>query len=236
MEKRTKKLLYLIEKEFGGSQVKFAKAIERSTTQVNALVKGRKVIGDALALYIERKLGLGVGWFDKAFGEVEQVPLENTCLPTSEMRPVGVFEDNCELADGEVEIPFFTDVRLSAGHGFSADLQELPDQSIRFSIAALRSKSINPSYAICIYADGESMEPVIPDGAIVGINLQDKILRDDKLYAINHDGLLRIKILRKRPSNKVLLQSYNTSLYPDEEVELDEISIIGRVFWWSVFL
>ena len=236
MEKRTKKLLYLIEKEFGGSQVKFAKAIERSTTQVNALVKGRKVIGDALALYIERKLGLGVGWFDKAFGEVEQVPLENTCLPTSEIHPVGVFEDNCELADDEVEIPFFTDVRLSAGHGFSADLQEIPNQSIRFSIAALRSKNINPSYAICIYADGESMEPVIPDGAVVGINLQDKILRDDKLYAINHDGLLRIKILRKRPSNKVLLQSYNTSLYPDEEVELDEISIIGRVFWWSVFL
>ena len=232
MEKRTKKLLYLIEKEFGGSQVKFAKAIERSTTQVNALVKGRKVIGDALALYIERKLDLGVGWFDKAFGEV----LENKCLPPSEVHPVGVFEDNCELSDDEVEIPFFTDVRLSAGHGFSADLQDFDNQSLRFSIAALRSKNINPSYAICICADGESMEPVIPDGAIVGVNLQDKILRDDKLYAINHDGLLRIKILRKRPSNKVLLQSYNTGLYPDEEVALDEISIIGRVFWWSVFL
>lgn len=232
MEKRTKKLLYLIEKEFGGSQVKFAKAIERSTTQVNALARGRKVIGDALALYIERKLGLGVGWFDKPFEHAKSDLLEFS----SDTRTLDAFEDGSALASDEVEIPFYTDIRISAGHGFSADLQELPNQSLRFSFNALRSKNINPSYAICIYADGESMEPVIPDGAIVGINLQDKILRDDKLYAINHDGLLRIKILRKRPSNKVLLQSYNTALYPDEEVPIDEIYIIGRIFWWSVLL
>ena len=80
------------------------------------------------------------------------------------------------------------------------------------------------------------MAPIIPDGAIIGINCEDKILRDDKLYAINHDGLLKIRILRKKTSNKILLQSYNTNSYLNEEIGLKDINIIGRIFWWSVFL
>lgn len=244
MENRNKRLLYLIEKDFGGSQVNFAKAIDRSTAQVNALVKNRKHVGDALALYIERTLNLGVGWFDKSSeGEVrdedrsgDKTPLANQGTDATPMSPIEAFEDGSTLTEGEVELPFYTDISLSAGNGFSADIQDFNNRKLRFSSNTLRSKNINPAYAVCICADGDSMEPVIPDGAIVGINTEDKTLRDDKLYAINHDGLLRIKILRKRPSNKVLIQSYNTSLYPDEEVALDEISIIGRIFWWSVFI
>lgn len=45
MNNRTKRLLYLIEKDFGGSQTKFARAINRSNAQVNALVRERKPIG-----------------------------------------------------------------------------------------------------------------------------------------------------------------------------------------------
>ena len=37
MNNRTKRLLYLIERDFEGSQTKFARAINRSNTQVNAL-------------------------------------------------------------------------------------------------------------------------------------------------------------------------------------------------------
>lgn len=244
MENRTKRLLYLIEKEFEGSQVKFAKAIHRSTAQVNALVKGRRIIGDALALYIERTLNLGVGWFDKPLAQEERQGMQNHNLDSlgngsispTQLNQLEVFEDKSNTQTDEVEIPFYTDISLSAGNGFSADIQDFNNQTLRFSVSSLRSKNINPLYAVCICADGDSMEPVIPDGAIVGINTEDKIIRDDKLYAINHDGLLRIKKLRKRPSNKILIQSYNTSLYPDEEVSLEDISIIGRIFWWSVFI
>ena len=71
MNNRTKRLLYLIERVFGGSQTKFARAINRSNAQVNALVRERKPIGDALALNIERTLNLRIGWLDIPIEKIE---------------------------------------------------------------------------------------------------------------------------------------------------------------------
>jgi len=78
------------------------------------------------------------------------------------------------------------------------------------------------------------MEPVFPDGATLGINTADKVIKDGKIYAVNHGGLLRTKILQKLPDNKIRIKSYNAEAYPDEEADADEMNIIGRVFWWSV--
>lgn len=249
MNNRTLKLRYLIERDFGGSQVEFAKAIKRKPAQVNALVKGGeakggKNLGDALALYVERTLGLGVGWFDKSIENKDDPTMysqsDSKILGTKTAMPsvvlVDAFDESSGLLDGEVEVPFYVDICLSAGNGFSADIQDYNNLRLRFSSDMLRRYNVNPKHAVCISADGDSMEPVIPDGAIVGINTGDKTLRDDKLYAINHDGLLRIKILRKLPSNKILIQSYNKTLYPNEEVSIEDINIIGRIFWWSVFI
>ncbi|SCC08753.1 MULTISPECIES: S24 family peptidase [Snodgrassella] len=249
MNNRTLKLRYLIERDFGGSQVEFAKAIKRKAAQVNALVKGGeakggKNLGDALALYIERTLGLVIGWFDEPIEGDNSLSKSNETVNKALGRELGssrvgfveAFDESSDLFDWEVEVPFYTDICLSAGNGFSADIQDYNNLRLRFSADMLRRYNVNPNYAVCIAADGDSMEPVIPDGAIVGINTGDKTLRDDKLYAINHDGLLRIKTLRKLPSNKILIQSYNKALYPNEEVGMEDISIIGRIFWWSVFI
>lgn len=138
--------------------------------------------------------------------------------------------------EDEVDLPFYTDIRLSPKNGFSEDIQNFNNQKLRFSRHILSKNNINPEYAFCLEVEGNSMAPIIPDGAIIGINCEDKILRDDKLYAINHDGLLKIRILRKKTSNKILLQSYNTNSYLNEEIGLKDINIIGRIFWWSVFL
>ncbi|MEI2574187.1 S24 family peptidase, partial [Pseudomonas aeruginosa] len=86
---------------------------------------------------------------------------------------------------------------------------------------------------VCVSADGDSMEPVFPDGATLGINTADKMIKDGKIYAINHSGLLRTKILQKLPDNQVRIKSYNPE-YKDETASLDSLTVIGRVFWWSV--
>lgn len=244
MDNRTKRLLYLIERDFGGSQTKFAQAINRSNAQVNALVKERKPIGDALALNIERTLELGIGWFDIPITKIndQETQIKNAGDSNNIdniQSSIGLIESadaTIPLNKNEVELPFYTDIRLKANNGFAEDIQNYNNQKLRFSRLALSKNNINPSYAICILADGNSMEPAIPNGATVGINCEDKILRDDMLYAINHNGLLKIRILRKKSSSSVLLQSYNTNAYPDEEVNLEDISIIGRIFWWSAFI
>lgn len=244
MDNRTKRLLYLIERDFGGSQTKFARAINRSNAQVNALVRERKPIGDALALNIEKTLNLSIGWFDIPIGNIQDQETQITnAADSSSMNnsqsSIGLIESANEtipLDRNEVELPFYTDIRLSANNGFAEDIKNYNNQKLRFSRHSLSKNNINPAHAVCILADGNSMKPAILDGAIVGINCEDKIIRDDKLYAISHDGLLKIRVLRKKSSNRILLQSYNTNAYPAEEVNLEEISIIGRIFWWSVFI
>ncbi|SPX40885.1 transcriptional regulator [Haemophilus influenzae] len=74
------------------------------------------------------------------------------------------------------------------------------------------------------------MEPVIPDGTTVGIDLGNKTIRDGKIYAINHGGLLRIKLLYNMPNEQVKIRSYNTEEHPDEIAELQDISVLGKVF------
>ena len=81
------------------------------------------------------------------------------------------------------------------------------------------------------------MEPVLPDGSTVGINTDAKTIVDGKVYALDHDGMLRIKRLYNLPSGGLRIVSYNRDEYPDEilqSYDTKKVRIIGRVFWHSV--
>lgn len=54
----------LIRDAFDGRQADFARAIKKSTAQVNQWVSGYRALGDAGARHIEITLGLGQGYFD----------------------------------------------------------------------------------------------------------------------------------------------------------------------------
>ena len=230
---RRDKVLYLIDNSFNGSQVKFAEAIKRSPAQVNQWVTNRRAIGDALALHIERTLNLPTGWLDKK-EDNKTNNIQSFVFYADALK--GSSNDSCSSGGDGVDVPFYTDISLSAGKGLLSDIQDINNMKMRFPLAMLSKKGINPKHVVCIIADGDSMEPAIPDGAIVGVNTEDTQIRDGKLYAINHDGLLRIKVLKKRPGNKILIQSYNSNAYPDEEVEAGAIFVLGKIFWWSVLL
>lgn len=143
------------------------------------------------------------------------------------------WDSNTPLGDDDVEVPFYKDVRLSAGNGFADDIEDYNGYKLRLSKSTLKRYGIDKSCVVCLTADGYSMEPVLPDGTTVGINTAEKNIKDGKIYAINHDGLLRVKILENVPGNQVRIKSYNPG-YDPEEVSLDNINILGRVFWWSV--
>ena len=83
------------------------------------------------------------------------------------------------------------------------------------------------------------MEPVLPHGSTVGVDTSQTNVIDGKMYAINHDGMLRIKTLYKLPGGGLRLRSFNTAEWPDERYEgddLKQIKVIGKVFWYSVLL
>lgn len=80
------------------------------------------------------------------------------------------------------------------------------------------------------------MEPAMPDGTTVAVNLEDKKIVDGKIYAINENGWKRIKLLYRTGPDTVSIRSYNSAEFPAEEKSLQDLEILGRVFWYSVLL
>lgn len=151
---------------------------------------------------------------------------------------INVWDSNTELGEDEVELPFFTEVELSAGHG-SNQVKENVGPKLRFAKSTLKRKGIDPTHAACVKVSGNSMEPVLPCGSTIGIDTSQKEIIDGKMYAIDHDGMLRVKTLYRLPGGGMRLKSFNSHEYPDEMYkphEAKDIRIIGKVFWYSVLL
>lgn len=179
-------------------------------------------------------IGVSVAWVETGEGEMAAIK-----QPQSNALPLGKIDEwdnNTPLSDDDCEAPLYKEIKLSAGNGFADDIEDYNGYKLRFSRNTLRKHGINPADVVCVMADGDSMEPVFPSGATLGIDTGSKTIRDGQIYAINHGGLLRTKILHKLPDNKVRIRSYNQAEYPDEEASLDDLSVIGRVFWWSVMV
>ena len=60
------------------------------------------------------------------------------------------------------------------------------------------------------------------------------------MYALDHDGLLRVKLLYRQPGGGLRLRSYNSEEHPDESYDgryvAENLRIIGKVFWYSVLI
>lgn len=135
--------------------------------------------------------------------------------------------------DDYVFLPFYKDIALSAGMGcFSMD--DHNGFKLPFAKATLRRNNVQYDQAACVTVSGNSMEPVLPDGATVSVNMADKRIVDGKMYAICQGDLLRVKRLFIMPNNKVRISSYNHEDHPDEIEDVASVEIIGRVFNWSV--
>lgn len=225
-----------IRKEKGYSREKLAELAGVSTSTITFLENGRNESSKFL-VEIANALGVSAEWLKDGSGEVVQINSlrpEESNVKNNETLGIDPWDDNTPLQPHEVEIPYFKDVQLSAGNGCFA-LEDYSGRKLRFSKYTLKNRGVSTEHAACVTASGESMEPVIPDGCTVAIDTDDKIIKDGQIYAINNDGLLQIKILKWVNGNEVSIESYNPS-YPPTRKKLDEFSIIGRVFWYSVLL
>ncbi|EDQ2394204.1 helix-turn-helix transcriptional regulator [Salmonella enterica subsp. enterica] len=148
-----------------------------------------------------------------------------------------VWDSATPLEDDEVEIPFYQEVELSAGNGNYADLNR-SEGKLRFARSTLRKAGVDATCAACVSIHGNSMEPVLPDGAVAGVDTSKTRIKDGQMYAIDHEGLLRVKLLYRLPGG-IRVRSFNRDEYADEEYfhqDADKIKVIGQVFWYSVLL
>lgn len=129
------------------------------------------------------------------------------------------------------EVPIL-DVRLAAGH---ASLSDAAQQigSMPFDNELLRSLGrTNEEGLVILTAEGDSMEPLIADGARVLADTRDTRLREG-IFAFRIGDELRVKRLRRLGTDAVEVMSENPRYEPEVltgEV-MEHFAILGRVLW-----
>lgn len=156
---------------------------------------------------------------------------EEANMVTTSKKTVITWDDFTPLSDDEIEVPFLKETCLSAGLGAEI-ITDYDGKKLRFGKSLFKNRGINPESVVCVTVSGESMEPVFMDGSTIGINMDNKAIKDGSIYAINNDGLLQVKILKRLSGSEVSIESYNP-LYPPMHKKITEIEVIGKVFWYS---
>ncbi|HBI6266463.1 TPA: helix-turn-helix transcriptional regulator [Serratia marcescens] len=219
-------------KAVGETQGGLAKKVGMAQSSVNKLLNGAK--GSRKTVEIARTLGVSADWLASGKGEMKSEVIREPSNFRDSSLKAAIWEDMAHDNDEFVEIPLLN-ISLSAGDG-SCELEESSDFALVFRRFYLNRMGVPASAAKLVRVRGQSMEPTLHDGDVVGVNMQDTVIHDGKTYAICQSDLLRVKTLIATPSS-VIIRSINREEYPDEVLEREEfaknVRVIGKVFWSS---
>ena len=152
---RRENLRRLINEKFDRKQKRLADAIERQPDYISRILKGHKNLGEDLARTIETMLNLEQGWLDRRPSIAEDAA---DYRPTMMRRTTNAAEPGPDI-EGRVPLISWT----TAGHWADIVDNFQPGDAEDWIPVTI---SVGPrAYALRIR--GDSMEPVIPDGAIV---------------------------------------------------------------------
>ncbi|RBO83403.1 S24 family peptidase [Marinomonas aquiplantarum] len=219
-----------------GAGVWLAKQTGTTVKAANKWLNGESQPRREKVLQIASATGVRPEWLEYGTGEIISDEVrENTS--TYNLHTADAWDSDTPLEPHEVEVPFFSEVELAAGNGFS-NVQEISTHKLRFNLSTLHKAGVSTDTVACCKVTGDSMEPVLPGGSTVGIDTSQVKIQDGKMYAIEHGGLLRVKYLYRLPFNGIRIISANPDVQ-DEELSgesAQDVRIIGRVFWYSVLL
>ncbi len=186
------------------SQTVVAKRADMSLSGFNQLLKGKSEPGAFKLARIAKVLNVSLEW-----------------LATGAGHPNGTVQ-------GFVEIPLL-DVQLAAGAGSITDLAQQIGL-VPMDMAMLRDLGRSSSDGLrFVEAEGDSMEPLISDGARVLVDTRDTRFREG-VFAFRLGDELRIKRLRRRGLDGVEVISDNPHYEPEllEGHALEHFAILGR--------
>ena len=213
------------------SQVDLGRLTGASQSKIAALESGRNKKPTNI-IELSEILGVSAYWLETGKGDMHasipprQDEIKNIHRPMLWSSKDPLPEDDYTFA------PYMKEQAFCGGPGSF----EIPDYNgfrLPFGRATLRRKSISPDNVFCCTLTGDSMEERIAEDAAIAVDAGEKTIRDGKIYAFRHGDLFRVKYLSRLPGGRVKIKSHNPA-YEDEEAGLEDIEVIGRVFWWSV--
>jgi phage repressor protein C with HTH and peptisase S24 domain len=126
-------------------------------------------------------------------------------------------------------------VALSAGPGREPHLEE-DVGSLKFRADFLRAVGASRQAAV-VDVVGQSMEPTIPDGAVVLISTGNKERVDRRIVALRIGAELFVKRLVRHGEQWVARSdNEDKATYPDIPLDGEHIEIIGRAVWMGARL
>lgn len=248
---RRARVRQIIDRDFGGKDADFAAKVDKQPSYISRLFTEKaehlRNIGEKMARDFEMRCGLAPGSLDRPLseGELSAASVSGAAKPRIQVEiplsSIETWDDETPLDDDEVYVPFLHEVELAAGSGRFA-IEESTNSRLRFNKKDLRHNGVQFSNAKCVKVGGNSMMPVLRDGATVGVNVGKNSLSDivdGEMYAINHNGQLRVKQVYRIPTG-IRLRSFNRDEHPDEDytfqqIQEQHISILGHVFWWAMY-
>lgn len=211
------------------SQVELGRLTGESQSKIAALESGRNK-KPTNTVQLAEILGVSAYWLETGKGEMHPSPAQDEIKDIH--RPM-LWSSNDPLPEDDYTFaPYMKEQAFCGGAGSF----EIPDYNgfrLPFGRATLRRKSISPDNVFCCTLTGDSMEEKIAEDAAIAVDAGEKTIRDGKIYAFRHGDLFRVKYLSRLPGGRVKIKSHNPA-YDDEEAGLEDIEVIGRVFWWSV--
>lgn len=218
------------------SKAALARACNISKASVSGWFSGatRSLDGQNLLAAAEY-LGVRPEWLASGRGPMAGRPESGGSARGYTLEQAAVWDDDTPVDDDEVEVPFYKEVEFSAGSGIVHGL-EINGRRVRYGRSSLRAAGVDPHNAACGKATGNSMEPLIQDGSLVGIDRGKTQILDGEIYALDQDGMLRVKFVYRLPGGGLRLRSFNQDEHPDETYSAEDarsIKILGWVWTWS---
>lgn len=195
----------------GVTQEETAKLIDESPQTITNWKK--RGVSKAGALKAAAIFGVSANWILKGGSDKDE----------TEVTKVLEWDSSTPVDDDEVEIPYYKEFLVSCGSGSIAEIISNETRKLRLSKATLRQYSVDPSNAYALTAFGDSMTPIINNGATVYVDVGRTNIIDGKIYAINHGGLFKFKYLYRMPKGGVRIVSANKEEYPEEVLTAEDI-------------
>lgn len=138
---------------------------------------------------------------------------------------------NAQSAEGDFDLVPVWDVEVSAGHGRTAD-DAAATSRIAFRRDWLQSRGLRASSLGCVYARGDSMEPLICNDNLLLVD-SSRTRVEEGIYVLRVNDGLFVKRLQQQMNGSVRIISENKE-YSEQVIpktELESLHVIGRVVW-----
>lgn len=177
-----------------------------------------------------KALEIDVRWLETGVGEMHPRPIEANARPAP---PLRFWSSNDPLPEEDYAFaPFLKDFAFIGGAGCEEG-SDYNNFRLPFGKSTLRRLGVQIENVFCCTLEGDSMWPRIPDGATIAVDKGRNTIKDGDIYAFVQGGLYRVKYLYKLPGGRVRIRSQNEEEHPEETASLEDIQIVGRVFWVS---